>query len=283
MTASKTRSDAHPSGDGGFDLDGKVAIVTGAVGLLGREHCRALARAGARLVATDLDLSSVRAFAGCLSDEFGREALGLAADVTLPASLDALRAAVLERFGRIDVLVNNAAIDDKYAGSGGAGARFEDYPIEHFRRMLDVNVTGVFSCCQRLGSVMAARGAGSIINVASTYGVVAPNQDLYRLSDGSQSFYKSAAYPTSKGAVLQLTRFLAAYYGERGVRVNALSPGGVDSGQDSHFRARYAARTPLGRMARASDYQGALVFLASDASAYMTGANLVVDGGFTIW
>jgi NAD(P)-dependent dehydrogenase (short-subunit alcohol dehydrogenase family) len=284
MSPSETASDisARP-----FDLTGKVAIVTGALGLLGREHCRALARAGANVVTTDLDPAGTSALARRLSEQFPVEVFGMAADITVTSSLDALRTEVLGRFGRIDVLVNNAAIDDKVpvdskAASGG-GSRFEDYPVESFRRILDVNVAGVFSCCQRLGSVMAERGAGSIINVASTYGVVAPNQDLYRAPDGTQSFFKSAAYPASKGAVLQLTRFLAAYWGERGVRVNALSPGGVDNGQDAHFRARYAERTPLGRMARAGDYGGALVFLASDSSSYMTGANLIVDGGFTIW
>jgi NAD(P)-dependent dehydrogenase (short-subunit alcohol dehydrogenase family) len=266
-----------------FDLSGKVAIVTGALGLLGKEHCRGLARAGARVVATDLDAPGLASFAAVLRDEHGQGALGVAADVTHERSLDELRAVVLERFGRIDVLVNNAAIDDKFTSGDAAQSRFEEYPIERFRRVLDVNVTGVFACCQRLGSVMAERGGGSIINVASTYGLVAPNQDLYRAPDGSQSFCKGAAYPASKAAVLQLTRFLAAYWGARGVRVNALSPGGVDNGQAPHFRARYAERTPLGRMARATDYVGALVFLASDASAYMTGANLVVDGGFTIW
>jgi NAD(P)-dependent dehydrogenase (short-subunit alcohol dehydrogenase family) len=264
-------------------LAGQVAVVTGALGLLGREHCTALAQAGARVVVTDRDPDGVRSFAAQLADHHDREALGVDADVSVPASVDALREAVLARFGRIDVLVNNAAIDDKYSSDDAFESRFEEYSIERFRRMLDVNVVGVFLCCQRIGRVMAEAGAGSIINVASTYGVVAPNQSLYRLPNGSQRFYKSAAYPASKGAVLQLTRFLAAYWGAAGVRVNALSPGGVENGQDAHFQAQYSERTPLGRMARPSDYRGALVFLASTASAYMTGANLVVDGGFTIW
>jgi NAD(P)-dependent dehydrogenase (short-subunit alcohol dehydrogenase family) len=264
-------------------LLGKVAIVTGALGLLGREHCAALAAAGAHVVATDLNEDALMSLAERLGRRHERPALGIAADVTQADSLDVLREAVLERFGQIDILVNNAAVDDKYSSDGAADSRFEDYPIERFRRILDVNVSGVFLCCQRLGAVMAERGSGSIINVASTYGLVAPNQDLYRLADGTQRFFKGAAYPTSKGAVLQLTRFLAAYWGGRGVRVNTLSPGGVENGQDALFCQRYAERTPAGRMARATDYAGALVFLAGDASEYMTGANLIVDGGFTIW
>jgi NAD(P)-dependent dehydrogenase (short-subunit alcohol dehydrogenase family) len=266
-----------------FSLTEKVVVVTGALGLLGREHCAALAEAGARVVVTDLNADGLGALAERLRQNGASDALAIPADVTKPDDVDRVRDLALASFGRIDVLVNNAAIDDKFATHAAEDSRFENYSVERFRRQLDVNVTGVFLCCQRLGSVMAERGSGSIINVASTYALVAPNQDLYRLESGAQAFWKGAAYPASKGAVLQLTRFLAAYWGERGVRVNALCPGGVEAGQDAYFRARYAERTPLKRMAAPGDYRGALLFLASEASAYMTGASLVVDGGFTIW
>jgi NAD(P)-dependent dehydrogenase (short-subunit alcohol dehydrogenase family) len=268
-----------------FSLSGKVGIVTGAMGLLGAHHCRALAAAGAHVIVADLDGTACAARATLLTRDFGVDALGCAVDVTARESVVALRDVVREQWGRIDVLVNNAAVNEKVedAGQGAPKQRFEDYPLASWERALAVNVTGTFLCCQVLGTEMAAQKRGSIVNVASTYAMVAPDQRLYRRADGTQDFYKSAAYPTTKGAVLSLTRFLAAYWGEVGVRVNALSPGGVENGQDPHFVARYAERTPLGRMARPSDYEGAIVFLASDASAYMTGANLVVDGGWTTW
>jgi NAD(P)-dependent dehydrogenase (short-subunit alcohol dehydrogenase family) len=266
-----------------FDLTDKVAIVTGALGLLGREHCAALAAAGARLLLTDLNADALSVLAARLREAGARDAVGVAADITNEADVEALRDVALSRFGSVDVLVNNAAIDDKLGPGAERESRFENYSVERFRRQLDVNVTGAFLCCQRLGGLMAERGRGSIVNVASTYALVAPNQDLYQQPDGAQTFWKGAAYPASKGAVLQLTRFLAAYWGKQGVRVNALCPGGVEAGQDAYFRARYAERTPLRRMAAPGDYRGALLFLASEASAYMTGASLVVDGGFTIW
>lgn len=268
---------------GAFNLHGKVAVVTGATGLLGREHCAALAEAGARVVVTDLDQTACLTLAESLTERYRVASLGVAADITDPDRVEALSEHALSTFGQIDVLVNNAAIDDKFSGDALEDSRFEQYSVERFRRMLEVNVVGTFLCAQRLGRRMAARRSGSIINVASTYGLVGPQQDLYRRADGTQSFFKSPGYPTSKGAVLQFTRYLAAYWGRSGVRVNALSPGGVAQDADPIFKANYAQRTPLGRMAEPSDYRGALLFLASDASAYMTGANLVVDGGWTAW
>lgn len=265
------------------DLEGKVAIVTGALGLLGREHCAALAGAGAHVVLADVDAAACARAAESLTTTHGVRALGVGCDVANPDAVEALSERVFGAFGKVDVLVNNAAIDDKYAADAPSESRFEEYSVERFRRILDVNVIGTFLCSQRIGRRMVARGAGSIINIASTYGMVAPQQALYQRADGTQSFFKSAAYPTSKGAVLQFTRFLASYWGSAGVRVNALSPGGVAQDPDPRFREQYAARTPLGRMAQPSDYRGALLFLASGASAYMTGANLVVDGGWTTW
>jgi NAD(P)-dependent dehydrogenase (short-subunit alcohol dehydrogenase family) len=298
-TATAAMDEAGAGAMADFSLAGKVAVVTGAAGLLGRRHCRALAAAGARVVATDLDpaaceavvreLAPVVALPVAAAAPAARAApavpMAWAADITRPESVQALRDAVLERCGAIDVLVNNAALNEKVESPLAAGEvlRFENFPLALWEDSLRVNVTGTFLCCQLLGGEMARRGAGSIVNIASTYAVVAPDQALYRQPDGTQTFFKSAAYPTTKGAVLALTRFLAAYWGRSGVRVNALSPGGVENGQDPGFVARYAARTPLGRMADPGDYEGALIFLASAASRYMTGANLIVDGGWTAW
>jgi NAD(P)-dependent dehydrogenase (short-subunit alcohol dehydrogenase family) len=275
---------AARNGNDLFSLEGRVAVVTGALGLLGREHCRALASAGATVVATDLPGTDTASLAASLTRDTGRRAESACLDVTRRESAEELLETVLSNFERLDVLVNNAGINDRFEAPAASGtSRFENYPLEAWNRMLAVNVTGAFLCSQVLGAEMARRGAGSIINVASSYGVVAPDQSLYREPDGSQAFWKSPAYPASKAALLSLTRFLAAYWGATGVRVNALSPGGVANGQDGAFQERYAARTPLGRMAEREDYRGAIVFLASDASAYMTGANLIVDGGWTAW
>jgi len=262
-----------------FSLAGRTAIVTGACGLLGTQHCEALADAGAHVIVADLDENASVALARRLGDGH----LGLGMDVTDPGSLQEARQRILQRYGRIDVLVNNAAINDMFENPllAGQQSMFENYPLEMWDRSYKVNVSGVFLCSQILGGVMAEKGTGSIINIASTYGIVAPDQGIYKNEAGQQTFYKSPSYPVTKSAVIGFTKFLASYWGHRNVRVNALSPGGVENGQNAFFMDNYARKTLLGRMAAPTDYKGAIVFLASDASAYMTGGNLVVDGGWT--
>lgn len=262
-----------------FSLENKTAIVTGACGLIGKEHCKALAEAGANVVVADINPKAVDEFTATL----GEQHLGLAIDVTSRASLEAARDAILDKFGSIDVLVNNAAVNDMFENPELSGfySQFENYPLDSWVKSLEVNVTGVFLASQVLGSVMAEQGSGSIINVASTYGLNGPDQSIYIEPGKPQAFYKSPAYPTTKGAIVNFTKYLAAYWGKNGVRVNTLSPGGVQNGQEDWFVENYSKKTILNRMAQPNDYKGALVYLASEASAYMTGANLVVDGGWT--
>lgn len=264
-----------------FSLKNKTAIVTGALGLLGKEHCKALSEAGANVIAADINELECADFAKTLQTE----SMGSGLDVTNPDSIKKLRDKVLQKFGHIDVLVNNAAINDMFENPKAAAeqSKFENYPLELWQKSVDVNLTGVFLCSQIIGTEMAKQKSGSIINIASTYGITAPDQSLYIKKDGSQSFYKPPAYSATKGAVIMFTKYLAAYWGRAGVRVNTLTPGGVENSQDEFFIEKYSAKTPLGKMAKPTDYKGALIFLASNASSYMTGANLIVDGGWTAW
>ena len=264
-----------------FTLKNKIAVVTGAVGLLGKEHCKALSEAGANVVVCDLDDEKCIKFAEGLPTE----SVGFSVDITNADSVNSLKNKILKKFHIIDILVNNAAINDMFEDPAAAveQSKFENYPIELWQKSLDVNITGTFLCSQIIGSEMAKRKSGSIINIASTYGIVAPDQSIYLNKEGTQTFFKSAAYPVTKGAVISFTKFLAAYWGSKNVRVNSLSPGGVENNQDDFFIENYSKKTPLGRMANSYDYKGAIIFLASDASSYMTGANLVVDGGWTTW
>ena len=264
-----------------FSLKNKVAVVTGAVGLIGKQHCYALSEAGANIVVCDIDKNKCEQ----LAKELNTKSIGIETDITKPESVKNLKEKILNEFGKIDILVNNAAINDMFENPLMAAelSMFENYPLDMWQKSIDVNLTGTFLCSQILGNEMAKTGKGSIINIASTYGIVAPDQSIYKRKDGSQSFYKSAAYPVTKGAVISFTKFLAAYWGNKGVRVNTLSPGGVENNQDEFFIENYSAKTILGRMAKPTDYKGAIIFLSSDASEYMTGANLIVDGGWTTW
>jgi NAD(P)-dependent dehydrogenase (short-subunit alcohol dehydrogenase family) len=264
-----------------FSLKDKTAVVTGALGLLGKQHCYALVEAGASVIVSDLNEEACIKFA-C---ELGNNSIGIAADITDINSVQIMKDKIIKDYGKVDILVNNAAINDMFENPVMAAEQsmFENYPIEMWKRSIEVNITGTFICSRVIGTEMSKIKKGSIINIASTYGIVAPDQSLYKTPDGTQKFYKSAAYPVTKSAVISFTKYLAAYWGNKGVRVNSLSPGGVENNQDEFFIYNYSQKTPLGRMAMPNDFKGALIFLASDASGYMTGANLVVDGGFTAW
>lgn len=269
-----------------FDLTGRVAVVTGGAGLLGAEFCRALAQAGAAVLVADLNAEAAGRVAVSLQEQ-GCRAGAFRLDVTDPASTQAMASTALEQFGALDVLVNSAALDPKFdpgaldAQAGASGA-FETYPLDAWKQALDVNLTGMFLCSQAAVRPMLEAGRGVIINICSMYGLVGPDQRLYE-HEGQPPRFKPAYYSVTKAGVLGLTRYLAAYYAGKNLRVNALTPGGVYNGHDETFLKAYAARSVLGRMAGKDEMNGALLFLASDASSYMTGANLVVDGGWTAW
>jgi len=262
-----------------FDLTGRVAVVTGALGKLGPAWSEALLRAGATVVGLDREGAPPSPAFDALAQAFEKRVLLLPADVRDRASLERARARVVAEVGAPGILVNNAGIDAP-PGSGGS-ARIEDVPADVFLGILEVNVVGAFQATQVFGPAMVAAGRGSVINIGSLYASVSPDARFY---DHLQpAFLKPPAYGASKAALVNLTRYLATHWGPRGVRVNALSPGGVLGSQDADFRRKFTARVPLGRMAETQDLGGPLVFLASDASAYVTGTELRVDGGFTAW
>lgn len=267
-----------------FSLKNRTALVTGGAGLLGKQFTRALGQAGAQVVVADLDYDLAAAHARDLQAE-GILAIGVGVDVTNPDSVSDMVARAVGEFGSLDVLVNSAALDPKFdpgnleAQSANA---FETYPLETWRKAIDVNLTGMFLSCQAAARQMLAQDYGVIINICSTYGLVGPDQRLYERPDGSRQ-YKPVYYTVSKAGVLGLTRYLATYYAGKPIRVNALTPGGIYNQHDDVFLQAYSTRTVIGRMAHLDEMNGAIVFLASEASSYMTGANLVVDGGWTAW
>lgn len=271
-----------------FQLSNRTALVTGGAGLLGAEFCHTLAEAGANVVVADINESAAKSVADSLIMS-GYRAAAVVTDVTIPGSVKNMIDTTLEVFGRLDILVNSAALDPKFdpqnrsnaTDESGSGA-FETYELNAWKQALDVNLTGPFLCCQAAIHPMLDQEYGNIINISSMYGITAPDQRMYQ-RPGEPPAYKPAYYPVTKSGILGLTRYLAAYYAGRNIRVNALSPGGVYHGHDESFVQSYSSRAVLGRMAEKDEMNGALLFLASDASAYMTGANLIVDGGWTSW
>jgi len=269
-----------------FDLSGRVAVVTGGVGLLGTEFCRTLAEAGATIAVVDLNASASQAVADSLINS-GYNALALPTDITQPDSVNAAVEKILSAFGRLDVLVNSAALDPKFdpeaVNQGITPGAFEDYPLDLWNSALNVNLTGMFLMTQACVRPMLEQGKkGSIINICSTYGLNGPDQRIY-VKEGKRIAFKPIYYTVTKAGVMGFTKYLAAYYAETEIRVNALTPGGVFNNHEDYFVKNYSAKTILGRMAKKDEMNGALLFLASDASSYMTGNNVVVDGGWTAW
>lgn len=266
-----------------FRLDGEVAVVTGALGKLGPIWIETLLDAGAAVLALDLPGTNIPDMLGRLQARYDETRLKLDwADVKDRPALETACRHCIEGFGVPTILVNNAGIDRPPSGAAGS-YRLEEIPLEENRQIFEVNALGVFLVSQVFGGRMAAAGRGSIINIGSMYAGVAPDQRFYDHIPGDPPFLKPPAYGASKAAVINLTRYLATLWARRGVRVNALSPGGVLGGQDEEFKRKFCARVPLGRMATAEDLRGPLLFLASAASSYVTGAELIVDGGFTAW
>jgi NAD(P)-dependent dehydrogenase (short-subunit alcohol dehydrogenase family) len=268
-----------------FSLAGRVILITGGAGLLGPEHALGIAQAGGVPVLADVleELAIERARE--VTRATGVQAVGIGLDVTSPDSCRAALTQVLTRCGRVDGLINNAARNPKVEGAGLGATRLEHFPLESWNSDIAVGLTGAFLASQVFGAHFASQRRGVIVNVASDLGLIAPDQRIYRkpgLAPAEQPV-KPVTYSVVKGGLIMLTKYLATYFAEQNVRVNAICPGGVEAGQPEDFMARLTSLIPLGRMARRDEYRAAVVFLCSDASSYMTGASLVVDGGRTCW
>lgn len=274
---------SEPTYRGAFDLNGKTAVVTGGAGLLGPHFCAGLAESGARVAVVDVQDGKADELAQALRARYGTEAIGVACDVSDPASVQAMVGRVVAAFGGIDILHNNAA--SKSRDLAAFFAPFEEYTLDQWRQVTAVNLDGMFLVAQAVGRQMIEQGrGGTIIQTASIYGVMAPDHRIYEGSSyGGRPINTPAVYTASKAAVIGLTKHLATYWADKGIRVNALTPGGVESGQNDEFQRRYANRVPMNRMACAHEMVGALLYLASEASSYVTGQNIIVDGGLDAW
>ncbi|MBI5055279.1 MAG: SDR family oxidoreductase [Nitrospirae bacterium] len=261
-----------------FDLTGRTAIVTGAAGQLGTQYTQTLLDAGASVAAFDLKIDNPR---GRLKEINSQRLLKVEVDITKRESIENALRQTISVLGNPDILINNAAIDAPPNADEHETGPFETYPESSWDIMMDVNLKGMFLCCQVIGGHMAKAGGGSIINIASIYGILSPDQRIYEYKE--KPFIKPVTYCVSKSGVLNLTRYLATYWSKKGVRVNTLTIGGVFNNQDATFLKNYSNKVPLGRMADQDEYNGAILFLSSNASSYMTGSNLIVDGGFSAW
>lgn len=269
-----------------FRLDGRVIVVTGAAGLLGQRHVEAIVAAGGIPVLLDLAKDRVEAAAAAIGGKVGQNLLACACDITREMDVESVCSTILARYGKIDGLVNNAANNPKVENGGTTEfSRLENFPLRAWQNDLAVGLTGAFICSRVFGQVMAKHKNGVILNIASDLSVIAPDQRLYRQNDRppDQQPVKPVTYSVVKAGLVGLTKYLSTYWVDHGVRCNALSPGGVFNGQPEDFVQRLAGLIPMGRMAAQDEYDGAVVFLLSDASRYMTGQNILIDGGRTAW
>lgn len=265
-----------------FTLNSRTVIITGGLGQLGRQFASALLAHGANVAIFDVTGPSEKHLAEF--SEFADNILFIVVNVTDKASIRRGLDQVMSKWGAPFGLINNAALDSPPGAPAEENGPFETYPEESFDKVMEVNVKGVFLCCQVIGAAMAEAGQGSIVNISSTYGVGSPCQDIYEYRrQRGETFFKPVAYSVSKSALLNLTRYLSTYWADKGVRVNTLTFGGVFNNQDEEFLVEYYKRVPLRRMAKETEYNGAVVYLMSDAASYMTGSNMVIDGGWTAW
>lgn len=262
-----------------FDVSNEIVVVTGVSGQLGGEYAKAFLSRGSKVVGLDVRPSSG---SNALADAYPETYFFCSSDVTIKNSLLRALETAKSNFGVPTVLINNAAIDSPPSSPPEENGPFEEYPESSWDKVMSVNLKGVHLCCQVFGGAMALEGRGSIINISSIYGVVAPDQSIYEFRrQRGETFYKPVAYSVSKAGILNLTRYLATYWARKNVRVNTLTISGVFNNQEKDFLDAYCSRIPIGRMAHSDEYNGAVLFLASSASKYMTGSNLVVDGGWT--
>lgn len=262
-----------------FDVSQECVLITGVSGQLGSQYAKAFLERGANVVGLDVGATER---SDALANAYPATYRFIAADVTNKASLQNALTQVKTKSGTPTVLINNAAIDSPPSAPPEENGPFEDYPEASWDKVVDVNLKGVYLCCQVFGAAMAKTQKGSIINVASIYGVVSPDQNLYEYRRRrGEVFYKPVAYSASKSGILNLTRYLSVYWAKQNIRVNSLTIAGVFNNQEQAFLDVYCSRIPIGRMAHADEYNGSVLFLASQASRYMTGHNLVVDGGWT--
>ncbi len=270
-----------------FELNGKVAIITGGAGFLGPKHGEAIASAGGIAILADIKEGLAKEKAKEISNKYHTKVMGVKVDVTDIESIKKLLRAVLSKFGRVDILINNAANDPKIKQSDTqkSRTRFEHFSLEIWNEDLAIGLTSAFLCSQIIGTEMAKTGTGVILNIASDLGVIAPDQRIYRknnLPDSMQNV-KPVSYSVVKTGLIGLTRYMATYWADKGVRVNSISPGGVYNKQSKEFVQKLTNLIPMKRMADIDEYKGAIIFLCSEASSYMTGANLIIDGGRTCW